>query len=59
MTSGAKRITRDFYLNNRSVEDTESYMYFDTDFSVRRTVKKYNLQHRPPIIVRADELCLQ
>lgn len=59
MSATAKRIIRDFVLNGRSLEETEKFCFYETDFSIRRTVKKYNILNRPALVIRAEDLCLQ
>jgi len=51
MPCGHKRIIRDFYLNSMEETSTILYDFFDTDFSIRRTVKRYGLNDREKVPV--------
>lgn len=44
-----KVIVRDWYLNGGNNDDTMLYGFYETDFSIRSAVNKYELRARPRI----------
>lgn len=42
-------IIRDFELNNRDVDQTMFYDYYETSSKIRKVINRYNLKSRPQL----------
>lgn len=58
MPNVVKRNIRDYYLNGRDRQATKDFAFYDTDFSIRRMEKLYNLRNRPVIVFRSFDFTL-
>ena len=55
---GDRCIIRDYYLNDCDREETLKYSYYQTMHQVRMVERKYDLESRPLLSIRIEELTL-